>query len=45
MFKKLRISLIYSNLVVIKTLNSSGNQNIKFKSPYAQLVRKFRKNS
>ncbi len=36
MFKKLHISVIYSNLVLTK--------NIKFKSPYAQLVRKFRQN-
>ena len=35
MFKKLHISLIYSGLSEIKH---------KFKSPYAQLVRKFRKN-
>ena len=36
MFKKLHILLTYSNL---------AEENIKFKSPYVQLVRKYRKNS
>ncbi|MBQ6078673.1 MAG: IS982 family transposase, partial [Muribaculaceae bacterium] len=35
MFKKLRISLIYSNLVVIKTLNS----NHRMHNLYANFVR------
>ena len=47
MFKKLRISLIFINLVFFKSLslNQRMHQIIKFKSTYAQLIYKVRQDS